>query len=346
MAPHTLTNTKYKLISAFTILVAVLILTFFISLGLGQYHITVPEILQVFSHKWFGTDVSYASSVETVLWKVRIPRILAALFIGAALASAGATYQGLFQNPMVSPDLLGAASGAGFGAAFALLMDWNSVEVQISAFVCGLVAVTITYLVSTTVSRGTNSTLSLVLTGMVISTLFSSFISIIKYVADPNSKLPEIAFWLMGGLTSMGLEDLPILIIPILLGVIPLIVLRYRLNILSFGEDEAKALGVDTRKMRLLFIICSTLVTSASVAAGGMIGWVGLVIPHLARMLVGPNYKTLLPVSLLMGAIYLMIIDNIARCLFTLEIPLGILTSIIGAPFFLYLLIRGKRGWV
>ncbi len=339
-----LSPAKERLLILFFIflLIAVVLL----SLCIGRYGLKLSEIWSIISHYLFGTPVDYPSSAETVFIKVRLPRIIASIFVGAALSVAGSTYQGLFRNPMVSPDLLGASSGSGFGAALALLFGAGAVQVQFSAFILGIVAVVFTYAISTAVSRGSNSTLSLVLTGMVVSSLFSAFISIIKYVADPDSKLPEISFWLMGGLSSINLSDLPMLVIPILIGIIPSLLLRYQLNVLSFGEEEAKALGINTKRIRMIFIICSTLITSASVAASGMIGWVGLVIPHLSRMIVGPNYKTLLPISMLIGAIYMVIIDNLARCLFALEIPLGILTSLIGAPFFIYLLLRGRKSWI
>lgn len=332
--------------SAIALLGIILILAVLFSLTVGRYGLKIGDIGKILSHYLFGSEAAYDKASETVLLKVRAPRILSAICIGAALSAAGATYQGLFRNPMVSPDLLGATSGACFGACISLLLNADMMQVQLAAFCCGLLAVSLTYFVSTIVSRGSNSTLSLVLTGMVVSSMFSAFMTVIKYVADPNSKLAEITFWLMGGLTSIGNEDLPVLFIPVVVGLIPIILLRYQLNVLSFGEDEAKSLGINTKTVRLIFIGCSTLVTSAAVAASGMIGWVGLVIPHLARMIVGPDYKTLLPVSLLLGASYLLMIDNISRCLFAIEIPLGVLTALIGAPFFLYLLMRGKKGWV
>ncbi len=328
------------------LLVVVLILSSIISFAIGRYALKIPEIFSIIAHKLFGTAAGYPEASETVLINVRTPRLLAAIFVGGALSAAGASYQGLFRNPMVSPDLLGASAGAGFGAALALLHDRSMLEVQLIAFVCGIVAVIITYLVGNKVSRGDNTTLSLVLTGLVVSALFQAFITIIKYVADPNDKLPLITYWLMGGLNGVMLDDLPMLIIPIVIGLVPMLLLRYKLNLLAFGDDEARAIGVDAKKLRLIFIVTATLVTSASVAASGMIGWVGLVIPHLARMLVGPNYKTLLPVSLLMGGIFMLIIDNITRCLFSVELPLSVLTALFGAPFFLSLLMKGKKGWV
>ena len=337
---------RRKLTPVVMLLFILLLVCVLFSITVGRFALNIEDIFSVVSHHLFGTEATYDPSSEIVLINVRMPRILAAIFVGAALAAAGASYQGLFRNPMVSPDLLGASAGAGFGAAFALLNEMSLFEVQLLAFLCGIGAVTLTYLISNTVSRGSNSALSLVLTGMVVSTLFQAFITIIKYTADPNEKLPAITYWLMGGLSSVMLDDLPMLLIPIVLGTVPMLLLRYQLNALAFGDEEAKAIGVNVKSVRMVFIISSTLVTSASVAATGMIGWVGLVIPHLARMIVGPNYKVLLPVSLLIGSIYMLLIDNISRCLFAVEIPLSVLTAMIGAPFFLYLLTRGKKGWI
>ena len=224
-------------------------------------------------------------------------------------------------------------------------MGGNMYVVQLSAFVCGIVAVLLTYFVSTAVSKGDSMTLTLVLTGMVVTALFQAFITMTKYVADPDDKLPSITYWLMGGLSSTRIEDLPMLLAPVIVGIVPMLLFRNQLNALSFGDEEARALGVNTKFIRALFIFCATLVTAASVAAAGMVGWVGLVIPHLARMIVGPNHKVLLPASLLLGALYVLVIDDLCRCLFAIELPLSVLTAIIGAPFFIYLLTRGKKTW-
>jgi len=335
------TKIYYLLIAiSFLPLIAVII-----SLVIGRYPISLPEFFNAISNKISGTS-TMVNSIDTVLFNVRIPRIIAALLIGGALSVAGATYQGLFKNPMVSPDILGASAGAGFGAALGILLSFNTAGIQISAFLFGLGAVTITYLLSSAIGRGNSATLVLILTGMVVSTLFSSFISITKYVADPTDKLPAITFWLMGGLSSVGLKDLKTLLIPITLGIIPLFFLRWKLNILSFGEEEAKALGLDTSSLRIVIIFCSTLITAGTISVSGMIGWIGLIIPHMARMIVGPNFKVLLPTSLILGATFLLLVDDFARCAFAMEIPLGILTSLIGAPFFIFLLMKGRKGWV
>ncbi|MEG0375773.1 MAG: iron ABC transporter permease [Raoultibacter sp.] len=327
------------------ILTIVLVAAVLISFTLGRYDMSVLDVLKVAANQILGMQTFPESTHITVVTQVRFPRVIAALVIGAALAAAGASYQGLFRNPMVSPDLLGASAGAGFGASAALLMGGNMYVVQLSAFVCGIVAVLLTYFISKAVSRGESMVLCLVLTGMVVTALFQAFITMTKYVADPDDKLPSITYWLMGGLSSIRIEDLPMLIIPVVVGIIPILLFRNQLNALSFGDEEARALGVNTRFIRGLFIFCATLITAAAVAAAGMVGWVGLVIPHLARMIVGPNHKVLIPTSLLLGALYILIIDNICRCLFSIELPLSVLTAIIGAPFFIYLLTTGRKTW-
>ncbi len=329
------------------IVIAILpIVAILISLTIGRYSISLPQFFDVVSSKVFRHDIAQSNTIETVLFNVRAPRILSALMVGAALSVSGATYQGLFKNPMVSPDILGASAGAGFGAAFGILLSFNGLGIQISAFLFGLAAVIITYSISSIITRGNNATLVLVLTGMVVAALFTSFISITKYVADPYEKLPLITFYLMGGLSSVTMKDIKMLLIPMIIGIIPLILLRWKFNVLSFGDEEAKSLGIDTSRLRVIIILCSTLITAAAVSISGMIGWVGLVIPHIARMIVGPNFKVLLPSSLLIGGTFLLLVDDIARCAFSIEIPLGILTSLIGAPFFIYLLIKGRRGWI
>lgn len=228
----------------------------------------------------------------------------------------------------------------------AILYSAGSITIQLVAFICGILAVMTTYFVSRLISKGHNSVLVLVLTGMVVTSLFSAFISLAKYTADPNNKLPEITFWLLGGLASITAKNIKLILIPFIIGIIPMFLYRYKLNALSFGDEEAQALGVDTKKMRFIYIFSATLLTASSVATGGMIGWVGLVIPHLARMLVGPNYKYMLPASVMLGGAYLLLIDDLSRTLFMVEIPLSILTAIIGAPFFIYLLFKGRDSWV
>jgi iron complex transport system permease protein len=281
--------------------------------------------------------------LNTIVIQIRLPRILAAMLVGASLALAGTSFQGLFRNPLVSPDILGVSSGAGFGAAVAILLSGNTVAIQIAAFISALAAVGISYGISKMVKG--NATLTLILAGMAIGSLFGAFLSLMKYVADPINQLPAITYWLMGSLASVSTRDLLFAAIPMLVGIAVLILIRWRFNVLAMGEEEAMALGVNTGRLRAIIIVCCTMISASSVCISGTIGWVGLVIPHIGRMLVGPNHERLLPVSLLLGAAYLLLIDDICRVVASVEIPIGILTAIVGVPFFLYLLNRSGRGW-
>nr|WP_071522329.1 iron ABC transporter permease [Moorella thermoacetica] len=320
------------------------LLVFLLSFPLGRYAISPGQLLTILAAKVFPIEPTWPATMETVVFQVRLPRIIAAMLVGASLATAGAAYQGMFKNPLVSPDILGASAGAGFGAALAIYFSLGVVGIQVSSFLFGLLAVGLTWTLSSRIRR--DPILILVLAGILIGTLFSSGTSLIKYVADPYDKLPAITFWLMGSLAAITPRDVWTALVPILAGMLPLYLFRWRLNVLSLGEEEARSLGLDTGRLRLIVILCSTLITAASVAISGMIGWVGLIIPHLARMLVGPNYRELLPAAILIGSAYLLLVDDLARVLTSVEIPLGILTSIIGAPFFLYLLLNARRGWV
>lgn len=332
-------------VSAMGLLIFLPVAAFFLSVTVGRYGIPPRQLLQILFGKLLGLTPIWPNTVEKVLFNVRLPRIFCGMMVGAALSGSGAAYQGIFKNPMVSPDILGASAGAGFGAALAILNNFSILGIEATAFLFGIAAVALTYFLSNSIGRNMNAVLVLVLTGMVVQSLFSAFTSVIKYEADPNNKLPEITFWLMGGLSSSTQKQVLMMLVPFVAGMIPLFLYRWQINLLSFGEEEAEALGVDTGKVRAILILASTLLTSASIAVSGMIGWVGLIIPHLARLIVGPNYKTLLPASALMGATFLLLVDDIARTVLTTEIPLGILTAIIGAPFFLYLLYRGRSAW-
>ena len=270
---------------------------------------------------------------------MRLPRVAAAALVGAALAVSGAAYQGMFRNPMVSPDILGASTGAGFGAAVAILLGAGYFGISAAAFCCGLLAVAAAWLVSR-LSKA-NQAVALILAGMMISSLFSAGTSFVKLVADTQQQLPAITYWLMGSLSSIKDKDVVFLAIPVALGMIPLFFLRWRMNLLTVGEEEAQSMGVNTRRLRGAVIVCATLLTSASVAVSGMIGWVGLVIPHFCRMLFGYDYRRLIPAGALFGAAFLLAVDDIARLVTTGELPLGILTAFVGAPLFLYLIATG-----
>lgn len=332
---------KYK----YLILILILILAFIFSLSLGRYGLSISELVTIFVSKLPGVNISYPEVFDTIIFQVRLPRILVAMIIGASLSISGAAYQAMFKNPMVSPDILGASAGAGFGAAMAILMSFGVLGIQVSSFLFGLLAVFLTYTIGRKVEKSNTNNFILILSGILVGTVFQSLISLTKYLADPYEKLPSITFWLMGSLARVTNNDILIVLIPFLIGIIPLIMIRWKINVLAFGDEEAKALGVDTTKTRLILIVASTLMTSSAVATCGLVGWVGLIIPHLARMLVGPDFRKLLPTTLLIGSVYFLMVDNIARSVVETEIPLGILTSLIGAPFFIYLLLNARKGW-
>jgi iron complex transport system permease protein len=317
-----------------------------ISLFIGRYQTPLSavadESVKVFSSLFFGTPIS-VSTQHTVLFNVRLPRILAALLVGAALSIAGASFQGIFRNPLVSPYILGVGSGAGFGACLAILLWNNYLMIQLMAFAFGLLAMFIAISMGK-VSKGTG-TLVFVLSGIIVNSIFTALTSLAKYVADPYDQLPAIVFWLMGSLATVRYGDLLYILLPILIGTLVLLLFRWRINILSLGDEEAKALGMDVEKTRLVIIVCATLVTSAAVSISGVIGWVGLVVPHISRMIVGPNYSRLLPMSMVIGASFMLIVDDLSRTIVATEIPLGILTALVGAPLFAYLIKKGRMGW-
>jgi iron complex transport system permease protein len=272
-----------------------------------------------------------------------LPRALLAMIVGGGLSMSGVAYQGMFRNPLVSPDILGVSAASGFGAALALLLSRSEVELQLMAFGFGIVGVSLTYLLA----RAYRSTpmLMLVLSGVIVAAFFSALLSGAKYVADPDSKLPAITYWLLGSLNGASLLSLKFAAAPIVLGGIGLMLVRWRLNLLAMGEDDARALGVRTERLTAALVVFTTLITAASVSVCGIVGWVGLVIPHVARIWVGPDHRVLMPVSCSIGATYLLIIDDVARTASVSEIPLGILTALIGAPFFAYLLRKTRTVW-
>lgn len=315
-------------------LLTIVIVSFF----LGRYPISPAELLGIFLSKIFPIKQFWIDQMETVLFNVRLPRIMLACLVGCSLSTAGASYQGIFQNPMAAPDILGATAGAAFGAALAILSEGNYLVIMLSAFFSSLLTVAIVYLVSKK-AKG-SKVLGLILSGIVVSSLFSAGTSFIKLVADPTDQLPAITYWLMGSLSGATKKAVGMALIPMALGLVPLFLVRWRINVLTLGDEEARTMGVNATRLRLAIIICATLVTAASVSVSGMIGWVGLVVPHLSRRLVGNNYRRLIPASMLVGAIFMLIVDNVSRNLLQTEIPLGILTAFVGAPFFVYLITR------
>lgn len=331
-----------KEIISIVLLIFLPIILFFASFLIGRYPISPIDVINTVLCPIFP-QLEVSSTITTIVFEIRLPRIIAAIIVGAALAMAGAAFQSIFKNPLVSPDLLGVSNGAGFGAALAILISGSGVITQIFAFIFGILSVSITYLISRAYKAG--GILILVLSGVAISAFFSALISAIKFIADPDDKLPEIVYWLMGSLASVNLDKLIMIIIPIVIGMTILLALRWKMNLLAMGDEEAQSLGLNPTRVRLLIIAGCTLLTSAAVSVSGIIGWIGLVIPHMTRMIVGPDNRSLIPASLSLGASFLLLIDNISRAVISIEIPIGILTAIIGVPIFLYLLKRGYSEW-
>src|SRR6202163_4641672 len=325
---------------ALAILAAGLITAFTV----GRYPVSLAELIDVLAAHLTGRPSSVSPAVENVILLVRGPRVLAAALVGAALAVAGTAFQGLFRNPLVSPDILGASSGAALGAVLGIYFSLGVFAIQGIAFVGGLAAVAAVYLIGAAV-RSHDPILVLVLTGVVIGSLLGACVGLVKYLADPYNQLPAMTFWLLGSLSATNISDLVPLFGPVAVGTLLLIALRWRMNVMSLPEEEARALGVPTGPLRIVIVAAATLVTSASVATSGIIGWVGLVVPHLARALVGPDFARLLPTAALLGGAYLLLIDTLARVAAPVEIPLGILTAIIGTPFFIWLLAGMQRTW-
>src|SRR3954469_5683868 len=328
------------LLIACAVLVAGLLLAF----SVGRYPIGLADLLRVVFGKLTGHAADVPAAVENVIWQVRGPRVLAAALVGAALAVAGTAFQGLFRNPLVSPDLLGASSGAALGAVLGIYFSLGVFAIQAFAFIGGLIAVAAVYMIGSAV-RSRDPILVLVLTGVVIGALLGAGVGLVKYLADPYNQLPAMTFWLLGSLAATGVADLLPLLGPVAIGTIVLVALRWRMNVMSLPDEEARALGVATGPLRIAIVIAATLVTSASVATSGIIGWVGLVVPHLARALVGPDFARLIPAAALLGGGFLLVIDTLARTMAAIEIPLGILTAVIGTPFFIWLLASVSKTW-
>lgn len=331
---------RKPLVSSLIIIILILVLlgTITISFMLGRYSVAPGDLFNILFSRVIPVDQTWTSKMETVVFNIRMPRILMACLVGCCLSAAGAAYQGVFQNPMAAPDILGASSGAAFGAALAILLGASSRMIMISAFVSSLTTVCLVYFLSFR-AKG-NKVIGLILCGIMVSSIFSAGTSFIKLVADPTNQLPAITYWLMGSLSGMTNKDLTISFLPMSIGLLALFLFRWRINVLTLGDDEAHTIGINTNAVRLYVIIFSTLITAASVSVSGMIGWVGLVIPHLARKIIGNNYKFLMPASMIIGAIFLLLVDNVSRNLLEVEIPLGVLTAFIGAPFFIYLITR------
>jgi iron complex transport system permease protein len=326
------------------IALGVLALGLLVAFTVGRYPVTLAELIEVLVSRLMGRAAAVPPAVENVVLLVRGPRVVAAVLVGGALAVAGTAFQGLFRNPLVSPDILGASSGAALGAVLGIYFSLGVIGIEGLAFAGGLVAVAAVYVIGSLL-HSRDPILVLVLTGVVVGALLGAGVGLVKYLADPYNQLPAMTFWLLGSLAATTVADLLPLTGPVAVGTIVLIALRWRFNVMSLPEDEARALGLATGPFRIAIVAAATLVTSASVATSGIIGWVGLVVPHLARALVGPDFPRLIPTAALLGGGYLLFIDTLARIAAPVEIPLGILTAVIGTPFFIWLLAGMQRTW-
>lgn len=315
----------------------------YVSLFVGRFPVTPWDVSRILYAQIFPLTPDWPKSVETIVLQIRFPRAILAMCVGAGLSISGAAYQGMFRNPLVSTDILGVAAASGFGAAIALLLSKDALELQLIAFAFGILGVALTYLLARVYH--TTPVLMLVLSGVVVAAFFSALLNGVKYIADPESKLPAITYWLLGSLNAASVKDLTMSLPPIVIGSVGLLAVRWKLNVLAMGDEEARALGIHTEWLKGGIIVCTTLITAAAVSVCGIVGWVGLVIPHIGRMLVGPDHRLLLPATLSIGASYLLVVDDIARSATAGEIPLGILTAVIGAPFFAFLLRRTRGTW-
>lgn len=325
------------------LLMALTILCLFLSFMVGRYKISPKIVFDIILSRFIPITPYWGNALETVVLQVRLPRILLAIMVGGSLSISGASYQTLFKNPMVSPDILGVSAGAGFGAALSMLNDGSWFEIQMSALIFGLLAVAITYILGN--AYGRQGITMLILSGIVVSSLFQALLSIVKTLADPDSQLPSITFWLMGGLGKASNADVLVLLPALGLSLIVLFIFRNKIDVLSAGEDEAAAMGVNVMVVKLAVVISSTLITVISVSVCGIVGWVGMVIPHIARLITGANYTKLSSISFFIGGLFLLMIDNIIRGIEGVELPLGVLTALVGTPVFAVMLVRMKRGW-
>lgn len=316
-----------------------LLALFLLSFVVGRYGVPLGQVVRILLSGVLPLEQTWTDNMAIAVLNVRLPRILLACLVGCGLSAAGTGYQTVFQNPMAAPDILGASSGACFGAALAIMTGQGAVMITVFAFLASLLSVALVYLVGNH-TRG-NRVVNLLLAGIMVGSLFSACTSYIKLVADPTNQLPQITYWLMGSLSGTRMGTVRFAAVCMAVGLVPLLLLRWRMNLLTLSPDEARAMGVHTDRLRLAVILSSTVLTAAAVSVSGMIGWVGLVIPHLSRRIVGSDCRRLMPMSCLFGAAFLLLVDNMARCLTATEIPIGILTAFVGAPFFIYLMVRG-----
>jgi iron complex transport system permease protein len=340
-----MTHIVTRIVTIHALAVAAALLMVLVSLGVGRFPISAMEVLSLVSAALFGGTANAPENADLILFSIRGPRIVAAFAVGAALAAAGAAYQNLFRNPLVSPDILGVSSGAALGAVLGIFMALPLIAIQGLAFIGGLSSVAAIYLIGSSLARthGHDAMLTLVLSGVVIGSLLGSGIALTKYLADPYNQLPAMTYWLLGSFASVTKKDLVVALPVIVLAMLPLLALRWRINLLALPDDEARALGQDVRRLRLIVIVAATLMTAASVAICGIIGWVGLVVPHAVRLLIGAEFSRLLPLTMLIGGTFMLLIDTIGRTVAQIEIPPGVLTAALGTPVFIWLMVATFR---
>jgi iron complex transport system permease protein len=331
----------------FITLLILLCIAVIISLTLGRYPVKIGEIFNMALNYlgWHSDSLSrnQMEVLHNILFQIRLPRITAAVLVGAALSVSGTVFQSMFINPLVSPGLLGVLAGASFGAAIGMILSKSWLAVQVGAFSFGAISVGLAVGIAK-IYRG-DKVLMLILGGIISGSFFTSLLSIVKYLADPSDELPAIVYWLMGGFSMVNGKTVWVVAPTILIGILVLQVLSGYLNVLSMGDEEAKTLGINASSFRMIFILVTTLISGITVAVGGIIGWVGLIIPHIGRMIVGSDNRLLLPASALIGGIYLLVVDDLSRLLFRIEIPIGISTAIVGIPFFALVLKNARRKW-
>ena len=342
---HTRSAENRKYLVLLWILLGLIVITATVSLYMGRFtQIQLRDIPKILFYQIFPTfEKTWTPVDEQVILHLRLPRVIAALIVGASLAISGASYLALFSNPIASPDTLGVTAAASFGAVLAMVLDIGVMGTKAISFLFGCLLVFGVFRISSKLSKGRNFTVFLVLIGMVSSSLFQALLSILKYTADPVDELPKITYWLMGSFSHVKLSDIPFCIFFFLVGAVPLFMLRWRQNLLSLTDYEAKAIGENVNRLRGITVLCATLLTSSAVAMTGGISWVGLVIPHITRFIIGPDSKKVLPISSLIGALFLLVMDDIARASSVYELPMSVLTSLIGAPIFFTVIIKSRR---
>ena len=323
----------------FSIIIALIVML--LSLSIGRYSLTMTQVVNILLEPALGLKPNITDVERQIIWSVRMPRVLLAFCAGAGLALSGAALQGVFHNPLVDPHVIGVSSGAAFGGTLAILLSFSSPLLLLSTFVFGLLALLLVFLINASFTH--RNVLALVLSGIILSGFFSALVSLLQYLADTEEKLPSIVFWLLGSFATANWDKLTLITPLLLIAITLLLKMRWQLNALSLGDQDAKTLGIPIVRIRWLILVCCAVIVSLQVAVSGNIGWVGLIIPHIARMLVGADHRKLLPLSLVIGGCYMILVDDLARMITSAEVPLGIITALLGTPIFAWLLYRTQR---